>query len=249
MSENISSNVLFHFTKSLDNIVDILTSGFYPHYCPEYSFGPLHAKAASIGRSPAHAAPMVCFCDLPLSLIKKHLGEYGQFGIGLKKEWGINHGVSPVFYMHEQSQMFKPLSKRMWAARRQNDSVATNDLMLLFAYTKPFRGNAWRDGKTQPDVHFYDEREWRYVPKFAVGERLFLSREDWTNNAKVQTLHESFKQKYKLTIHPDDIQYLIVPDDGHILELVKHLRTLYDSDDATLVTTAIMTNDCITDDV
>jgi len=28
MSENISSNVLFHFTKSLDNIVDILMSAF-----------------------------------------------------------------------------------------------------------------------------------------------------------------------------------------------------------------------------
>ena len=53
----------------------------------------------------------------------------------------------------------------------------------------------------------------------------------------------------KLPIRPDDIQYLIVPDDGHILELVKHLRILYSSDDSTLVTTAIMTIDCITEDV
>src|ERR1035437_3707797 len=98
MSENISSNVLFHFTKSLENIVDILTSGFYPHYCPEYLFGPLHIAAASSGMPPAHAAPMVCFCDLPLSLIRKHLDEYGQFGIGLNKKWRINNGVTPVFY-------------------------------------------------------------------------------------------------------------------------------------------------------
>lgn len=249
MSENISSSVLFHFTKSLDSIVDILTSGFYPHYCPEYSFGPLHAKAAATGTPPAHAAPMVCFCDLPLSLIRSHLNDYGQFGIGLDKRWGIKNGVTPVFYMHEQSQMFKPLSNRIWAARKQNDSTATNDLMLLTAYTKPFHGNAWREGKTRANVHFYDEREWRYVPHLPVGEQLFLSRENYTNKAKVEALHASFKQKYKLSIHPDDIQYLIVPNDGYILQLVKHLRTLYGSDDVTLVTTAIMTIDCITDDV
>jgi hypothetical protein len=229
--------------------VDILTSGFYPHYCPEYSFGPTHTKDAQTNQPPLNAAPMVCFCDLPLSLISKHLDEYGQFGIGLTKKWGIKNGVTPVFYMHEQSQMFKPLSNVIWAARDQKDSTLTNDIMLLIAYTKPFRGNAWREGKSRLDVHFYDEREWRYVPKLTDGEELFLSREAWTNKTKIQALHASFKQKYKLTIHPDDIQYLIVPDDGHILELVKHLRNLYDPDNATLVTTAIMTTDCIMDDV
>jgi Putative abortive phage resistance protein AbiGi, antitoxin len=249
MSENISSNVLFHFTKSLDCIVKILEDGFYPHYCPEYSFGSPDTKAAENEMPPTHAAPMVCFCDLPLSLIRKHLGEYGKFGIGLKKQWGINNGVSPVFYMHEQSQMLKPLSKQIQAARIQKDSTATNNLIWLLAYTKPFRGYAWRQNKTQPNIHFYDEREWRYVPKLADGEELFLCRDDWTNETKVRTLHASFKQKYKLTIHPDDIQYLIVPDDGYILELVKHLRELYGSDDATLVTTAIMTTDCIHEDV
>jgi hypothetical protein len=124
MSENISSNVLFHFTKSLDNIVDILTSGFYPHYCPEYLLGPTYTADALTDNPPSHAASMVCFCDLPLSLIKSHLNEYGQFGIGLKKQWGINHGVSPVFYIHDQSQMFIPLSQRIWAAKDQNDSKA-----------------------------------------------------------------------------------------------------------------------------
>jgi hypothetical protein len=120
---------------------------------------------------------------------------------------------------------------------------------MLIAYTKPFRGNAWREGKTQLDIHFYNEREWRYVPHLAVGEQLFLSRKDYLNEIKRNALHASFKQKYKLAIHPDDIQYLIVPDDRQILELVEHLRKLYDPENATLVTTAIMTTDCIHEDV
>src|SRR5208283_2153645 len=100
--------------------------------------------------------------NTPVFFFRHTFNKYGQFNIGLNKRWGIKIGVTPVFYMHEQSQMFKPLSDRLWAARRQKDATATNDLMLLTAYTKPFLGNAWRNGKTQSDVHFYDEREWRY---------------------------------------------------------------------------------------
>jgi len=249
MSNNISANVLFHFTRSLDNILDILTSGFYPHYCPEYSFGPVEAQAAWNGFSPAHATPMVCFCDLPLSLIQDHLWQYGKFAIGLDKQWGIMNGLAPVFYTHEQSQTFKPLSDQNWAARTANDSAAINDLILLRAYMKPIRGNAWRRGKMLSDVPFYDEREWRYVPHLSVGEELCLSREDYTNESKVKSLEESLRQNHRLRVHPDNIQYLIVPDDSHILGLVKHLGSLYNPDDVTLVTTTIMTTDCITEDV
>jgi hypothetical protein len=147
MSENISSNVLFHFTESLDNIVDILTSGFYPHYCPEYTFGPLHANAACSGTPPPQAAPMVCFCDLPLSLIRSHLDRYGPFGIGLRKRWGIKNGVTPVFYLHEQSQLYRPLSERIWETRQQGNPKAKHEMILLIAYLKKFIGDAWRDDK------------------------------------------------------------------------------------------------------
>lgn len=194
MSENISSSVLFHFTKSLDNIVDILTSGFYPHYCPEYLFGRLHAKAASSNTPPAHAAPMISFCDLPLSLIRKHLAEYGSFGIGLDKKWGIEKGVTPVLYMHEQSQMLKALVNRMSAAENVKDEAANSDWRLLAAHSKPFRGNAWRSGKAQSDVHFYDEREWRYVPRLASNEKFFITREDYTSQEKILALHALFKK-------------------------------------------------------
>ena len=186
---------------------------------------------------------MVSFCDLPLSLIRKHLHEYGNFGIGLNKEWGIKNGITPVFYVHERSEMFKAVISQMSAMKDDNE------LKLLAAYMKPYRGNAWRDGKAQIDIHFYDEREWRYVPRVAANEQFFLTREEHTNKEKTAELHASFKQNYKLIVHPNDIQYLIVPDDGHILELVKHLRKLYNPDDATLVTTAIMTTDCIHEDV
>ena len=78
---NLSSNVLFHFTNKMDNIISILEKGFVPHFCPEH-LSPNEPKLF-----PEIVMPMVCFCDIPLALIREHLNHYGSFGIGLKKEW------------------------------------------------------------------------------------------------------------------------------------------------------------------
>lgn len=249
MSENVSSSVLFHFTKSMDNLKSILKNGFFPHYCSEYTLDHVDIKAASKGHSPMYAAPLVCFCDLPLSLISKHLKEYGNFGIGLDKEWGFRNRVTPVIYTHNTAQTCQPISRLTAKAEKSNDKTVANDLMLLAAYTKPFLGPAWRNNKVEPKVRFYDEREWRYVPVVRGVEPLFLCREDYTNTSKINVLHRRFKKQNALPIPPDDIQYLIVPDDNYILALHKYLTRLYSRNDATLVTTAIMTIDCIQDDV
>jgi hypothetical protein len=95
MSENVSSNKLFHFTNSMDAVKSILKDGFFPHYCLEYSLDRDDKQAAAKGRPPMRAIPIVCFCDLPLSLIRTHLKKYGSFGIGLDKNWGKKTGWRP----------------------------------------------------------------------------------------------------------------------------------------------------------
>jgi abortive phage resistance protein AbiGi (putative antitoxin) len=249
MAENVSSSVLFHFTKSVENLQSILKFGFSPRYCPEYTLDPLDIKAASKRIPPMRAAPLICFCDLPLSLIRKHLSEYGNFGIGLKKQWGVKNGVTPVIYTHAKAQTRLPLLRLTAKAEAGDDKTVANDLMFLAAYTKPFVGAAWRNKKVQQKVKFYDEREWRYVPAVRGKEPLFLNREDYASSFKIDALHRRLKTKYALPIHPDDVQYLIVPEDKHILALAKYLKRLYSEDDAVLVTTAIMTIDCIHEDV
>lgn len=170
MSENVSSSVLFHFTDSMANLIGILTDGFYPHYCPEYLLDRLDEEAALKGRAPTRAMPLVSFCDLPLSLIWGHLRQYGNYGIGLNKEWGVRNGVTPAFYTHERAVTLRPLLSACVGPRRVNARACNIDMMLLAAFTKPFNGKAWRNGKMQSNVAFYDEREWRYVPRFRDGE-------------------------------------------------------------------------------
>jgi hypothetical protein len=70
-----------------------------------------------------YAIPMVCFCDLPLSLIKKHVEEYGGYGIGLNKTWGVKNGVAPVIYTHSRAKT-RP-SVRAWLPRLRKPLATT----------------------------------------------------------------------------------------------------------------------------
>ena len=79
----VSANTLFHFTGCLDNLVNILNSGgFWPRYCVEY------------GWRKKFAVCQCCFCDIPLSDIQKHTKNYGCYGLGMSKEWGMSNGIS-----------------------------------------------------------------------------------------------------------------------------------------------------------
>jgi predicted hydrocarbon binding protein len=263
MSQNVSSKVLFHFTKSLDAIKSILSDGFFPHYCPEYTLHPNDLLAAHNRRHPWHAIPMVSFCDLPLSLIGKHLKEYGYFGIGLKKTWGINNRVAPVLYTHYQAGT-RPalwhLYSELW--RRSSSNLTGNidkNAAFLAAHAKPFQGTAWRNGKIRKKVRFYDEREWRYVPPLPAKAEypeagLFCGFDEYMSGKDV--LREELKKKFSLKVTPDDIQYLIVKYDKgekNVIELhdfiMRSFRRQFSRKDAILVSTAIMTHDCIRDDI
>ena len=42
---------------------------------------------------------IVCFCDIPISSLKLHMGKYKQFGIAFLKPFLVAQGANPVFYL------------------------------------------------------------------------------------------------------------------------------------------------------
>ena len=104
MPNKESANELFHFTKKYDSIKSILNDKFKPFFCVEDS-----SYMFEESRNMIIAYPMVCFCDIPLERILVHRGLYGDYGIGLKKEWGIKNLLSIVNYTHNKSR-FPPFS-------------------------------------------------------------------------------------------------------------------------------------------
>lgn len=83
----ISSQTLFNFTDTIEFLIDNLENGFYCHTTFE---------KLPYGKN-GYRVPMACFCDIPLSLIKEHFNWYGRYGIGIKKSYGRELGVKPVW--------------------------------------------------------------------------------------------------------------------------------------------------------
>ena len=76
----LTPNTLIHFTDTKDKLKSILQDNFRVFNCKEVVA--LDVKQAT------YYAPMVSFCEIPLSQVKEHLSKYGNYGIGLTREWG-----------------------------------------------------------------------------------------------------------------------------------------------------------------
>ena len=100
---NLSSKTLFHFTNQKENLLGMLKNGIYVRYSLETYGKILKSKSELV-------LPMACFCDIPLSQIREHTKKYGNYSIGLSKEWGVKNGLSPVLYTHYKSDTAKILN-------------------------------------------------------------------------------------------------------------------------------------------
>ncbi len=125
----ISSSSLFHFTSGdLSTLKSILNSGFrvnrYKEIHPLDSMTSLHVHV-----------PMVCFCDIPLTLVKKHTEIYcyngGEkvYALGMTKEWSIENGLNPLIYLNQESHLARILQRLDVSTTK--DIMIANELKLL----------------------------------------------------------------------------------------------------------------------
>lgn len=90
-------STLFHFTEK-QSLFKILKDTFKVSYAREEITGPTHNRK--------FAVPMVSFCDIRLAEIKHFIDKkYGNYGIGLTKEWANRNDLNPVMYMSKHSKI------------------------------------------------------------------------------------------------------------------------------------------------
>jgi len=215
----ISSDSIFHFTRSKDTLLAILKNEFQPNFCFE---------RCELGNQVVKGAyPMVCFCDIPLSQVKEHIGKYyGEYGIGMSKSWAEKMGLNPVLYIRKASHLAAHI-KSLVEVVRSTEELKTSmqkTLISILRYIKPFEGNHLR-GKEMPDkIKFYDEREIRYVPppEMTNNRHLFLSEEQY-KDLKARNRFNSIVKQLKLSFDPDDIKYIIIKDEDEIFSIVQKL--------------------------
>lgn len=96
MDTNISAHTLFHFTSNKNTLLSILKNGFNVRYSLENFESLINDKAEIV-------FPMTCFCDIPLSQVKRHTSTYGKYAIGLTKKWGMKNQINPIIYTYPNS--------------------------------------------------------------------------------------------------------------------------------------------------
>lgn len=241
-----SANSIFHFMKEMVFLKDaILNKRLSPRYCKEnvdYLKLKIERKnikqIAILGKS---------FCDIPLHRINaknkidlirpKRLKEsvrknnleqsshpdlYGKYAIAFSKKWGIEKGIQPVSYVHENANSVSHLSEAIrFVYRMDNVDNKIVDVMLDdLSFNKPIYGSMEREidfRKITIGKVFRDEQEWRYIPdcktckekeisSIIVQEEMFSELNSFSDSISSQYYEDLW-----LKFGYDDIKYIIVP--------------------------------------
>lgn len=234
----ISSNTLFHFTNKIEDLINILTNDFRPHFCLEdRNFIPNRIDYQEVLE---YAIPMVCFCDIPLSLAKNHMENYGNYGIGLSKEWGMRNNISPILYAYKNSavtsgifQMSLRTKKHETEKGEQSDEDLIkgvfDDIFWMTCFIKKYKGKLWRNGKYTNEIRFYDEREWRFVPE--LSDNLFkygLEKSQFFDVSFRNKANSELLEREILHFEPSDIKYIIVASDYEIIPIINEIERIKD---------------------
>lgn len=244
---SLSSNSLFHFTPTPQSLVGILTENFKVKYCIET----ILTQSGILN----YAIPMVSFCDIPMSGIKTHIGNYGSYGIGLSKEWGQRNNLNPVFYIDKNSSVGKSYHDAFKSIYQQSGKTMGDltdieaNLLDTVRYMKNHEADLSRNGKIDRDYRFADEKEWRYVPSKALVSTMVIKTDLYIPNKKEAN---GLLSELRLSFEPSDIKYVIIKSDHEISKFINVVReskgTKYTHSDVERLMTRIITVDQITDD-
>jgi hypothetical protein len=217
------SSTLFHFTKSEGILFDIFKNGFWPRYCLE------NLPWKEIKKNQFIAFPMVCFCDIPLARISEHVGFYGSYGIGLSKSWAEKNCLNPLFYHSSESKLSDIVGEIMGSVLKlagEDRVKAIDDIKYLIAYSKPTIGRMIIDGKPI-SKEFYQESEWRYVPKNENVETHLL-QEGFDDKRQLEEAHKNSREHASLKFLPTDVSYVFVPKDSDIPNIINFMQSELD---------------------
>lgn len=236
------SETLFHFTSELEYLKSMISNCFYPRLSLEDTDSILGYIKSD--ENSGIAFPMVCFCDIPLSQVKPHLDEYGYYGIGLKKEWGLYKGLSPITYLPYNSlphRAFTDLNDFIRNNMTGNEKLsfeAFKTLWLYIPYLKKYKGTSH---KNESEKVFYEEREWRYVPPFLYEAENhdsiipFLDKKEFKTKRKDE-VNKSL-EKHPLTFEVKDINYIFISNENEriiLFDYIDKINSMSDNDKSLL---------------
>ncbi|WP_143525931.1 abortive infection system antitoxin AbiGi family protein [Rhodanobacter sp. C05] len=249
-------NTLFHYTKEKAALWGILENNFKISYARERIFGQYEHVF--------FAAPMVSFCDLRLSEATDHMRAYGNYGIGMTKEWAIKMHLNPVLYLSKMSHLTDThiVSMGKFLRHIREEVVDSNedermtrvyhDLLNTYRISKNYEGDLIRkDGTIEHNYRFANEREWRYVPAWESPFPGYVPLENIETDER-KDHYNSLVGAACLKFEPDDIRYLIIEDEHERDELIEHISNAkrgFDAPTVRRLSSRILTATQINEDI
>lgn len=234
-----TENSLYNFKKKKKYFLEVLQEfRFIPRYCQEFILLDNKSDRPAL----EIITPMVCWCDIPLERIKNHTARYGEYGIGISKEWAIQNWINPVIYVIEDTIIARAFSQQkdmMIALQEILDSDQNlkkkiahitgplfNAGNLISQHIKPYSYQKIRS--RQENRKFYDEKEWRYVPDPILPfETLTLFPFMYQNDEEIKQAINEANEKIKnrcLFFEPDDIRIILVKEEEEKDEIFQCLN-------------------------
>jgi hypothetical protein len=217
-----NSETLFHFTKSRETLELVLRNGFWPRYCVEDVQWAQEENSDTL----QVAMPVVCFCDIPLSRIDDHVLFYGEFGLGLSRDWALRNALSPVHYVAKGdpvAEAFKLAHNLGVNHLPDNERTAfLAHIIFLAMHMKPLSGTMVVSG-APVEKDFYQESEWRYVAaskEFAP----FLMPSNFVDPEILRSENEKTFTHGMLKFLPSDVRYIFVRSDSDIPAVMNFIQ-------------------------
>ena len=230
---------LFHFTKDPSVLLKILETGLSPNYCRE--------DLSYFDREVNVGVPMISFCDIPLTRTSMFKARYGEYAIGLSKEWALNKQINPILYVNDERILlslgfmrnyYRTLDEEVKARGGSDNSIPVNvfsqksldgikafinrsnakdAVYSLMGYMKRYISKG-PDGSDQSN---YIENEWRYV---ATGEGIdwkwsLDEYKKWRGKGDKPEPSDALKAQ-KLTFNVEDITHIIVKTESEVHHFV-----------------------------
>ncbi|WP_138269566.1 abortive infection system antitoxin AbiGi family protein [Anaerofustis stercorihominis] len=251
---NQSANTLFNFMDDFIYLEEMIEEKcIYPRYSKEdFSF-------LNIPNIETFYIAMKCFCDIHLHMVSKHKEEFGDYAIGLTKEWGVRNGLQPIIYCNKNSSYVKSIKISYDSFNRfkdefredRNNSKIINDMAESFNQSlkllKPMFG---KSNKTKKEKFFTDEQEWRYIPNIQNDLHLkeVFSYNFFQEKDKFERYNKKLKEKkYAIKFEYNDVRYIIVESETHkntLINSIVNIKDISDKEKYNLLTKILVWDEC-----
>ena len=228
MNKLKKTNTLFHSIREYESLKNIIKQkGFKASYANEV-IGEFNVKIL-----------MVSFSNVALFESKSQI-DYGDFSIGLTKQWGMKNNLQPVVYTYEESELGISFMEIIIitgrsVVRMQSDSPLKNDLVKILddniniiQYLK----NIMVKNKLGTEFSAFNDREWRFVHKHGncnslIWEKNFLDNTDFEEYKSPKLNEKPYTNEVVLNFELSDVKYIIVEENSQKREIFDLLSSSY----------------------